>query len=160
MIIICFILFCLEHLYDIHVYIYIYIYIHIGYHHDMETHSALLVLCKENPTSADGLPSWRAWASFQKQFIHHNDVIISAMLSQIFSIVYLLQVQIKEDIKVPRHWPLGVKFTGNWWIPCTKGQLREKCFHLMKSSWLRMIWDAMTRMECHSNTLMAEQLNM
>ena len=30
----------------------------------------------------------------------------------------------KENIKAPRHW-----------IPRTNGQLREKCFHLMTSSW-------------------------
>ena len=37
--------------------------------------------------------------------------------------------------KVPRHWPLWGEFTGDRWIPCTKGQWRGKCFHLMTSSW-------------------------
>ena len=45
-----------------------------------------------------------------------------------------------------RHWskktsklrvtgPLCGEFTGDRWIPRTKGQLRGKCFHLMTSSW-------------------------
>ena len=46
------------------------------------------------------------------------------------------QAQIKENIKVPRHWPLWAEFTGDRWIPRTKGQLRGKCFHLITSSWM------------------------
>ena len=46
-----------------------------------------------------------------------------------------LIIQIKENIKAPRHWPLCGEFTGDWWIPRTKGQWRGKCFHLMTSSW-------------------------
>ena len=34
----------------------------------------------------------------------------------------------------PRHWSLCREFTGDRWIPRTKGQLRGKCFHLMTSS--------------------------
>ena len=30
--------------------------------------------------------------------------------------------QIKENIKAPRHWPLWGLFTGDRWIPRTKGQ--------------------------------------
>ena len=41
----------------------------------------------------------------------------------------------KESIKAPRHWPLCGEFTGDRWIPCIKGQLRGKWFHLMTSSW-------------------------
>ena len=48
------------------------------------------------------------------------------------------QTQIKENIKAPRHWPLGGEFTGHRWILRTKGQLRLKCFHLMTSSWRRL----------------------
>ena len=33
-----------------------------------------------------------------------------------------VQAQIKENIKAPRHWPLWGEFTGNRWIPHTKGQ--------------------------------------
>ena len=46
----------------------------------------------------------------------------------------LFKAQIKENIKAPRHWPLYAEFTDNRWIPRTKGQLCEKCFHLMTSS--------------------------
>ena len=42
--------------------------------------------------------------------------------------------QIKENIKPQRHWPLCGEFTGDRWIPHTKGQWRGKCFHLMTSS--------------------------
>ena len=44
------------------------------------------------------------------------------------------QLQIKENIKAPRHWPLGGEFTGHRWIPRTNGQWRGKCFHTMTSS--------------------------
>ena len=49
-----------------------------------------------------------------------------------------IQAQIEENIKAPRHWPLCGEFTGHWWIPHTKGQLRGKCFDLMTSSWTCM----------------------
>ena len=53
--------------------------------------------------------------------VHYNDVIMSAMASQITSrtIVY---AQLKENIKAQRHRPLLGEFTGNWWILHTKGQ--------------------------------------
>ena len=35
--------------------------------------------------------------------------------------------RIKEIIKAPRHWPLWQEFTGDRWIPRTKGQQRGKC---------------------------------
>ena len=44
------------------------------------------------------------------------------------------QVQINENIKSPRHRPLCREFTGDRWIPRTKGQWNGKCFHLMTSS--------------------------
>ena len=34
----------------------------------------------------------------------------------------LFKAQIKENIKVPRHWPLQGEFTGDRWTPRTKGQ--------------------------------------
>ena len=40
-----------------------------------------------------------------------------------------IQVQIIENIKAPRHWPLCREFTGDWWIPRTKGQQRGKWRH-------------------------------
>ena len=36
-----------------------------------------------------------------------------------------IQAQIKENINTPRHWLLWGKFTGDRWIPPTKGQKRE-----------------------------------
>ena len=35
---------------------------------------------------------------------------------------YLLNAQIKENIKAPRHWSLWGEFTGDRWTPRTKGQ--------------------------------------
>ena len=55
--------------------------------------------------------------------------ITTMIASQItsVSIVYStisseLQVQNKENIKAPRHWALWGEFTGDQWIPRTKGQ--------------------------------------
>ena len=57
---------------------------------------------------------------------HKSDVIMSAMASQItgFTNVYtpFVQAQIIENIKAPRHRPLWGEFTGDRWIPHTKGQ--------------------------------------
>ena len=57
---------------------------------------------------------------------HYCNVIMGAMASQITSltIVYstVIQAQIKESIKVPRHWHLCGEFTGHRWIPRTNGQ--------------------------------------
>ena len=55
----------------------------------------------------------------------------SPLFTQLF-----IRVQIKESIKAPRHWPLCGEFTGDRWIPGTKGQERGKCFNLMTSSWI------------------------
>ena len=33
-----------------------------------------------------------------------------------------VQAHIKENIRAPRHWPLWGEFTGDQWIPRTKGQ--------------------------------------
>ena len=69
-------------------------------------------------------------------FLHYSDAMMSAMASQIigvsifYSIVYS---GIKENIKAPRHWPFSGEFTGDRWIPRTKGQYRGKCFHFMTS---------------------------
>ena len=75
---------------------------------------------------------------------HYNDVIMGTIASQITSltIVYsiVIQTQIKENIKAPRHWPLCGEVTGDRWIPHTNGQLRGKCFHLMTSSWRSSVW--------------------
>ena len=54
--------------------------------------------------------------------------------SRLFAQAFV-QVQIKENIKAPHHWPLWGESTGDRWIPLTKGQWRGKCFHLMISLW-------------------------
>ena len=58
--------------------------------------------------------------------VHNSDVIMGTMASQITSLSIVTQpfsqAQIKENIKAPRHWPLCGKFTGDRWIPRTKGQ--------------------------------------
>ena len=58
--------------------------------------------------------------------IHYSDVIMSAMASQITSVSIVtqsfVQVQIKENMKALRYWPLWGEFTGDRWIPHTKGQ--------------------------------------
>ena len=41
-------------------------------------------------------------------------------LTIIYSDVY--SDKIKESMKAPRHWPLCEEFTGDQWIPRTKGQ--------------------------------------
>ena len=54
-------------------------------------------------------------------------------LTIVYSTVYAGADQ--ADIKAPHHWPLCGEFTGDRWIPRTKGQYRGKCFHLMTPSW-------------------------
>ena len=77
---------------------------------------------------------------------HYSDVTMSAMASQITSVSTvcsaqpLVQVQIKENMKASRHWPLCREFIGDRWIPRTKGQERGKCHHLMTSSWNMCIY--------------------
>ena len=69
---------------------------------------------------------------------HYNDVIMSAMASQITSLRIVYSIVYsganKKNFKASRHWPLCREFTGDRWIPCTNGQWRGKCFHLMTSS--------------------------
>ena len=55
---------------------------------------------------------------------HYTAVIMSAMASLITD-VSIVQAQIKENIKAPRHWPLWGEFTGDRWIPCTKASNAE-----------------------------------
>ena len=58
--------------------------------------------------------------------LHYSDVIMSTMEFQIailrLSTQPFIQVQIKENMKALRHWPLWGEFTGGWWISRTKGQ--------------------------------------
>ena len=72
---------------------------------------------------------------------HYGDIIINTMASQITSISIVCSTVCsgtdQRNIKVPRHWPLWGESTIYWWIPLTKGQSREKWFHLMTSSWVK-----------------------
>ena len=70
--------------------------------------------------------------------LHYSDVIMSAMASQFTCVSVVFSTfcaDVEENIKAPRHLPLWGEFTGDQWIPRTKGQKRGKCFHLMTSSW-------------------------
>ena len=56
----------------------------------------------------------------------HNQRDRWRLKSQAFQLLTQLfvQVQIKENIKAPRHWPLWGKFNGDRWISRTKSQWR------------------------------------
>ena len=62
------------------------------------------------------------WVEFEIRLIN----------SPIWLVVGFVQVQIKENIKAPRHWPLRGEFNGDWWIP---SQRVNKAANLMTSSW-------------------------
>ena len=51
---------------------------------------------------------------------------MGAMASQITSLTIAYSIAYsgvdQETIKAPRHWPLCGEFTGDRWIPRTKGQ--------------------------------------
>ena len=66
----------------------------------------------------------RVRVDIKTQFWHYNDVIMSAIASQLTS----LTIVIKENIKAPRHWPLCREFTGHRWIPRTKASNAENVF--------------------------------
>ena len=57
-----------------------------------------------------------------------GDFMVSVLIAQItgvpiiYSIVFFFQVQIKENIKAPRHCPVWGESPGDQWIPLTKGQ--------------------------------------
>ena len=57
---------------------------------------------------------------------HYCDVIMSAVASKITSLAIVYTTVYsgtdKKTIKVPRHWPSWGDFTGDRWIPHTKGQ--------------------------------------
>ena len=70
---------------------------------------------------------------------HCDDVIMTTMASQItsptvvYSTVYSDADQRKHQSSASLAFVWGIH--RDRWIPCTKGQLRGKCFHLMTSSW-------------------------
>ena len=57
--------------------------------------------------------------------IHYSDAITRLRLESLASWLFtqpFVQAQIKQNITAPRHWPLWGEFTGDRWIPRTKGQ--------------------------------------
>ena len=60
------------------------------------------------------------------------DTIASQITSLRLFIQLFIQAQIKENIIAPRHWPLRGEFTGDRWIPRTKGSDAENV-----SNWWR-----------------------
>ena len=71
--------------------------------------------------------------------LHYSDVIMSAMASIITSLTIVCTTVYsgadEKNIKALRRWSLCGEFTDDRWIPHTKGQWWEICFHLMTSSW-------------------------
>ena len=68
------------------------------------------------------------------------DLSLSIVCSTVF------KAQIKENIKAPCHWPLWGEFTGDRWIPRTKGVWHGKSYRLMLSwnqllHWYIMLWN-------------------
>ena len=56
------------------------------------------------------------------QWRHNERVGVSNHQPRDCLLYCLCKAQIKENIKAPRHWPLRGEFTGDRWIPRTKGQ--------------------------------------
>ena len=57
---------------------------------------------------------------------HYSDVIMSVIVSQIIGVsivcTKVCSGAIKENTKAQRHWSLWGEFSGDRWIPHTKGQ--------------------------------------
>ena len=85
--------------------------------------------CRENALSPDDTVQW-----------HCSDVIMSTMTSQITDLRLFaqsfVQVQIKENIKAPRHWTLWGEPPVTGGFPSQR-PVHGKFFHLMTSSWIK-----------------------
>ena len=55
------------------------------------------------------------------QWRHNGREGVRLSASPLFTQPFI-QVQIEENIKAPRHWPLCGEFTGDRWIPRTNDQ--------------------------------------
>ena len=62
------------------------------------------------------------WHYMSSQWRHNERDGISNYQPNDCLLNYLFKAQIKENNKVPRHWPLWGEFTGDRWIPRTKVQ--------------------------------------
>ena len=95
-----------------------------NYYHNQHLTTTYHVLHQHSRWSTVNITTTSYWARWR----------LKSPASRLFTQSFI-RAQIKENIKAPRHWPLCREFTGDRWIPHTKGQLRGKCFHLMTSSW-------------------------
>ena len=67
---------------------------------------------------------------------HYSDVIMTTMASQITSHAVVFSIVYSDADQRKHQSSASLAFVrGDGWIPRTKGQWREKCFHLMKLSW-------------------------
>ena len=108
--------------------------------HQMETFSALLAICAGNSPIPGEFPAQRP---VTRSFDVFFDLRLNKRLSKQSQIISLIIVYLtvysgadQENIRALRCWPLWGEFTGDRWIPHTKGQLSGKCFHSMTSSWV------------------------
>ena len=76
--------------------------------------------------------------------VDDSDVMMCAMVSEITSlmIVYSTVYSDADQRRLQSSASLAFvrEFTGDRWIPCTNGQRHGKCFHLMTSSWLVLLY--------------------
>ena len=76
--------------------------------------------------------------------IHYSDVIMSAMTSEITGVSNVsqlfVQAQIKENIKAPRRWPLGVESTGDRWFPSKRASKAENVSLWWRHHVITLIW--------------------
>ena len=91
----------------------------------------------------DLAPTLNHWATWHR---HYNGVIMTTIASQITSLAVVYSTVYSEADQRKHQRSASVAFV--WgihrdrWIPHTKGQLREKCFHLMTSSWISEPWNS------------------
>ena len=82
----------------------------------------------------------KTWAYFtmyiryQCNYVYHNDVIMGAIASQITSLTIVYSIVYSDTDQRKHQSSTSLVFPGDRWIPCTNGQLRGICFHLMTSS--------------------------
>ena len=71
---------------------------------------------------------------------HYTDVIMTAMVSQIISLKVVYSTVYSDTDQRNHQSSASLAFVRgihrDRWIPHTKGQLREKCFHLMTTSYM------------------------
>ena len=83
--------------------------------------------------------TWR-WKGILCRHNHYDDVIMSAIASQIISLTIVYSTVYSDADQRKHQSCASLAFVRgihrDRWIPRTKGQLRGKCFHLMTSSWL------------------------